>query len=144
MCQKTGKTGFSCNCTTGFVGIKCDMPVSACELAYSDGKPCRNGGICRNDVEGHLQYKCFCTDGWTGGHCEIAANSHENVNFTKKCDPKQKNNFLSCFFLFNQGMAKIHLRHFLLVLRSRSGLSSPLRYSHLDDLPKNEVSEHFC
>ncbi len=49
-----------------------EEPLSACQLALLEGTPCRSGGICRNDVEG---YKCICTEGWTGDHCEIITKS---------------------------------------------------------------------
>ncbi len=69
-CVVTEKTGFACNCTRGYVGETCEVPLKACELAEYEGKACRNGGICQGSA-GPLENKCSCLDGWTGELCEI-------------------------------------------------------------------------
>ncbi len=77
MCQRTGANGYTCNCTRGFVGRKCEMPESACKFPDSEGKPCINGGLC------HL------------GHCEISASSHKNsVSLVTSTLPEQQ--FILC------------------------------------------------
>ncbi len=81
ICKTTQQNGFVCNCTRGFVGEKCEVSLSACDLAESEGTSCMSGGLCQNG-SGTFEYQCFCTDGWTGVHCEkYVSNNVSPTNF---------------------------------------------------------------
>lgn len=60
----SNNTSFSCQCTVGYAGEYCELPVSLCEP-----NPCLNGGICVDGVGG--QINCICDVGYTGSDCSI-------------------------------------------------------------------------
>ncbi|KAI8429386.1 hypothetical protein MSG28_000030 [Choristoneura fumiferana] len=53
-------SGFRCECTPGWSGLRCDV-ADACAA-----RPCLNGGTCEEGV-------CECRAGYAGAACEIAA-----------------------------------------------------------------------
>lgn len=67
-CASNGKcmdsaAGAVCNCTGGFAGLHCQIPLSTpCKSS-----PCKNGGQCFSN---NSSYVCACPDGLTGKQCE--------------------------------------------------------------------------
>jgi hypothetical protein len=72
-CLKRRTLAFECNCTSDFVGVRCDQPLTqTCKSI-----PCAYGS-CQLNNKG--QYGCQCiTGGYEGTYCEI-----------EKCNPKCK------------------------------------------------------
>lgn len=66
-CFNTGQGSYTCNCSPGFMGTDCDIPISDCEK-----NPCMNGATC-HDIDhgdGATSFRCECFKGWVGRHCE--------------------------------------------------------------------------
>ena len=49
---------FTCSCTAGFTGTKCETEVDDCE-----SNPCENSGTCEDDLN---SYSCTCGNGYFG------------------------------------------------------------------------------
>ncbi|XP_033745618.1 delta-like protein B [Pecten maximus] len=75
ICQHEGKCnnidgGFTCHCTDGWTGDRCQTDVNECEH-----NPCLHSGTCHN-INGN--YTCHCSDGWTGHICDNDINECQN------------------------------------------------------------------
>ncbi|CAH8654110.1 unnamed protein product [Schistosoma guineensis] len=64
---------FVCICPPGFEGSNCEININECFE-----KPCKNGGLCKDVVNG---YQCVCPSGYNGDNCE----NQEYNCITKKC-----------------------------------------------------------
>ncbi|RTG85251.1 delta [Schistosoma bovis] len=64
---------FVCICPPGFEGSNCEININECFE-----KPCKNGGLCKDVVNG---YQCVCPSGYNGDNCE----TQEYSCITKKC-----------------------------------------------------------
>ena len=53
---------FECECSPGTTGVFCESFVRSCA-----SKPCKNGGICSEEVGG---VSCYCMEGYIGDFCE--------------------------------------------------------------------------
>ena len=82
-CQSNGFGGFTCQCTPGYTGQRCEdrtfslsvstnhFPPSHLFIQGSDpcaSQPCMNQGTCMRDNGG---FRCVCPPGYTGQRCEI-------------------------------------------------------------------------
>ncbi|PAA61614.1 hypothetical protein BOX15_Mlig033701g2, partial [Macrostomum lignano] len=66
-CVTTSDGSYMCvNCSAGWTGQNCSELVDNCA-----SKPCLNGGVCTNELNG---FNCSCVDDFTGDTCEIAPN----------------------------------------------------------------------
>nr|CAH7769494.1 unnamed protein product [Callosobruchus chinensis] len=61
-CRESPGSSFFCLCRSGYRGNRCEILADSCRP-----NPCLNGGLCVNLKPG---YKCSCTDGRYGRHCE--------------------------------------------------------------------------
>lgn len=55
--------GYSCTCSTGYTGTRCDIQLDVCL-----SRPCVNGGTCVQP--GVNVYTCACPAGYYGYNCE--------------------------------------------------------------------------
>ncbi|CAH8875287.1 unnamed protein product [Trichobilharzia szidati] len=61
---------FKCICPPGFSGFNCEININECVM-----KPCKNGGLCKDLING---YQCTCPFGYAGVQCDIK--EHECIN----------------------------------------------------------------
>uniref|UniRef100_A0A3Q2QM29 DeltaC n=1 Tax=Fundulus heteroclitus TaxID=8078 RepID=A0A3Q2QM29_FUNHE len=64
-CTNTGEGSYTCACRPGFSGMNCEVETNEC-----DSNPCRNGGSCKDLLNG---YSCACPQGFYGTDCQISA-----------------------------------------------------------------------
>ncbi|XP_035987412.1 delta-like protein C isoform X2 [Fundulus heteroclitus] len=64
-CTNTGEGSYTCACRPGFSGMNCEVETNEC-----DSNPCRNGGSCKDLLNG---YSCACPQGFYGTECQISA-----------------------------------------------------------------------
>ncbi|XP_070212275.1 protein slit-like isoform X2 [Littorina saxatilis] len=63
VCKLVEFKNFTCGCTPGFHGDRCEQQIDACF-----GNPCNNGGKC--EVLEFGRFRCHCLDGFEGDRCE--------------------------------------------------------------------------
>ncbi|XP_076460570.1 slit homolog 2 protein-like isoform X2 [Babylonia areolata] len=63
VCRLVEFKNFTCDCTPGFHGSRCEQQIDACF-----GNPCNNGGKC--EVLEFGRFRCHCLDGFDGDRCE--------------------------------------------------------------------------
>lgn len=63
-CQLMDFKNFTCQCTPGYYGHKCENEINACF-----GNPCFNKGECK--VMDHGRFQCTCPSGFHGERCEV-------------------------------------------------------------------------
>ena len=61
-----GFNSYTCECTTGYTGERCETNIDECE-----SMPCDHGKSCMGRVN---SYRCECTEGFTGERCETNIN----------------------------------------------------------------------
>ncbi|OXU20544.1 hypothetical protein TSAR_014165, partial [Trichomalopsis sarcophagae] len=67
-CNSHGLDGFSCTCSAGYTGTRCDVPINPCIP-----NPCQNNGICHTTPLGRRY--CECTSSYSGPLCATARQS---------------------------------------------------------------------
>ena len=60
----------SCVCDPLYTGERCELESNICHRT----DPCLNGATCISDGDG---YRCTCTEGFVGTHCELADPCHD-------------------------------------------------------------------
>ena len=65
-----GVDSYTCECTTGYTGERCETNIDGCE-----SMPCEHGGSC---IDGVDSYTCECTTGYTGERCETIIDECES------------------------------------------------------------------
>ncbi|XP_017783736.1 PREDICTED: cadherin-related tumor suppressor [Nicrophorus vespilloides] len=73
-CRETnGGSSFFCLCRPGYRGNQCEILVDSCRP-----NPCMHGGLCVGLKPG---YKCSCTEGRYGRHCENSTFGFKELSF---------------------------------------------------------------
>ena len=79
--------GYSCQCPTGYVGIRCEQRqlIDLCSM-----NTCYNGGSCQTQSRTPDQYTvvCFCPAGYTGSRCQIPLFSSSTTVSTSTQPPR--------------------------------------------------------
>lgn len=68
LCKLRGYKDFTCECTPGYHGKRCEQEINACF-----GNPCHNDGKCKIMDKKSLfgSFQCECLDGFSGDRCEV-------------------------------------------------------------------------
>lgn len=73
--ESPDRNSFFCLCRPGYRGNQCEALVDSCRP-----NPCMNGGICISLKPG---YKCSCTSGHYGKHCESSTFGFNELSYMK-------------------------------------------------------------
>ncbi|CAH1977280.1 unnamed protein product [Acanthoscelides obtectus] len=72
-CRESPDGSFFCLCRSGYRGNQCEILADSCRP-----NPCLHGGLCVNLKPG---YKCSCTDGRYGRHCEQSTYGFHELSY---------------------------------------------------------------
>ncbi|CAF0982934.1 unnamed protein product [Brachionus calyciflorus] len=98
ICKATHDLKFYCDCFDNYVGLSCQIDIRPCS-----SNPCRNNGICLNDLE-NKTYFCDCfNDIFYGRNCELKKDICENETCSNNgvCYDYQNEPKCKCFALYN-------------------------------------------
>ncbi|GBP49666.1 Cadherin-related tumor suppressor [Eumeta japonica] len=73
--ESSDRNSFFCLCRPGYRGNQCEAIVDSCRP-----NPCMHGGICMSLKPG---YKCSCTNGRYGKHCESSTFGFSELSYMK-------------------------------------------------------------
>uniref|UniRef100_A0A1I8ARK1 EGF-like domain-containing protein n=1 Tax=Steinernema glaseri TaxID=37863 RepID=A0A1I8ARK1_9BILA len=79
---------YSCHCKPGYTGEYCEEEMPC---VYSN--PCKHGGVCQVDPRNPMNFRCLCTNIFSGRLCEIYNPCHALASQCKhgSCRPVSEN-----------------------------------------------------